>query len=65
MGHTGDAISFNDCIAARVFERLVRKSFHGVVHSRPRINSVDVGPLLHLFGRIDRADSRISTSMPD
>jgi hypothetical protein len=65
MGHTGDAVGFNDCVAARVFERLVRKSFHGVVHSRHGINSVDVGPLLHLLSRIDRTDRRIGTSMPD
>ena len=65
MGHTGDAIGFNDCVAAGVFEHLVRKSFHSVVHSRHGINSVDVGPLLHLFSRIDGTDRSIGTSMPD
>jgi len=28
MGHTSDAIGFIDCVAAGIFERLVRKSFH-------------------------------------
>ena len=31
MGHTGDAIGFNDCVAVGVFECLVRKSFNGVM----------------------------------
>ena len=64
MGHSGDAVGFNDSIAIRVIEGLVRKSFDGVVHSRRGVDSMDISPPLHFFGTIDRADRCIGGSMP-
>ena len=65
MIHADDAKGLNYSVAVGVPERLMGKSFDRIVRSGPRINAMNVRPLLHFFDLIDWINRSILASMPD
>src|SRR6516162_9295452 len=65
MRHPGDAVCLDHDLAARVLEYLVRKAFDCILLAACRVDPMDVGPLLHFRGRVDRVYNRVRTSLPD
>src|SRR5947209_8096309 len=65
MRHPGDAERLDHDLAAGVLEYLVRKPLDRVLYSARWVYPVDVGPLLHFRGRVDRVYGRVGASVPD